>query len=558
MLQSLHVKNLALIDEVEVEWNSGLNIMTGETGAGKSIILGSVHLALGGRYTADLLRKGAEFGFVELVFYVEHQEQIKALQAMDVYPEEGMIVLSRKLMEKRSISKINGETVTQAMLKNVASILIDIHGQHEHQTLLNKKNHLTILDEYMGLDGKALIEETKAAYEAYKAKRKELDSADIDEESRRREQSFMEFELNEIEEARLQAGEDEELESAFRKMSNGKKIVENLETVYSLTGSYGMSNASENLSRGLHALQEVVSYDEACGQFFEQLTEIDNLLNDFNRDISSYKSDLEFSEDDLRQVEERLNTWNHLKGKYGKSYEEIEAYGLDLEEKIAKLQDYDSYLIALQHEIEKLEHTMNITALKLSDARKKAAKELSREIGSVLEELNFLDVRFEISVEQQDKVGADGMDNVGFLVALNPGEEVKPLSNIVSGGELSRIMLAIKTVMADKDQIDTLIFDEVDAGISGITATKVGEKLALIGKNRQVICITHLAQIAALADEHFIIEKDVEGGKTKTNIKTLSETESIQELTRILGGGQVSDAIVESAKQMKDLASKFK
>lgn len=558
MLQSLHVKNLALIDEVEVEWNSGLNIMTGETGAGKSIILGSVHLALGGRYSADLLRKGADFGFVELVFYVENKEQIQILQEMDIYPEDGIIVLSRKLMEKRSVSKINGETVTQSMLKNVASTLIDIYGQHEHQTLLNKKNHLTILDDYMGIEGKALIRETATAHGAYKAKKKELDAADVDEESRKREQSFMQFELNEIEEARLQVGEDEELEISFRKMSNGKKIVENLETVYSLTGSYGMSNASENLSRGLHALQEIVSYDETCGQFLEQLTEIDNLLNDFNRDISSYKSDLEFSEEELRQVEDRLNTWNHLKGKYGKSYEEIEAYGLDLEEKIAKLEDYDSYLLSLQHEIEKLEHTMNITALKLSDARKKAAKELSSEICSVLDELNFLDVRFEISVEQEDKVGRDGMDNVGFLVALNPGEEVKPLSNIVSGGELSRIMLAIKTVMADKDQIETLIFDEVDTGISGITATKVGEKLALIGKNRQVICITHLAQIAALADEHFIIEKDVEEGKTKTKIMPLSETESIQELTRILGGGQVSDAIVESAKQMKDLASKFK
>ncbi len=558
MLQSLYVKNLALIDEVEVEWNSGLNIMTGETGAGKSIILGSVHLALGGRYSADLLRQGAEFGFVELVFHLENEAQIKALKAMDIYPENGLVVLSRKLMEKRSISKINGETVTQTMLKNIASILIDIHGQHEHQTLLNKKNHLTILDDYMGADGIELREETVTAYRCYKIKKKELDEADVDEESRKRELSFLQFELQEIEEAQLLEGEDEELELQFRKMTNGKKIVENLEETYSYTAGYGNQSASDYLSRGLHALQELISYDTSCEELHQQLTEIDSLLNDFNHDIASYKEDMEFSEEDFHQVEERLNTWNHLKGKYGNSYEQIQAYQVEIQEKIVKLEDYDAYLQQLMNEIERLEHDMKEVALQLSACRKKAAKQLGLEVCAILEELNFLDAKFQVEVEQLETVSADGMDNVGFLVSLNPGESVKPLSNVVSGGELSRIMLAIKTVMADKDQIDTLIFDEVDAGISGITATKVGEKLALIGKKRQVICITHLAQIAALADEHYIIEKNVEAGKTKTQIEKLSEQESIEELTRILGGGQVTDAIVESAKQMKQLASKIK
>lgn len=558
MLQSLYVKNLALIDEVEVEWNSGLNIMTGETGAGKSIILGSVHLALGGRYSADLLRQGAEFGFVELVFHLENEVQIKALEAMDIYPENGLVVLSRKLMEKRSISKINGETVTQTMLKNIASILIDIHGQHEHQTLLNKKNHLTILDDYMGIDGSDFREETATAYRSYKIKKKEFDEADVDEESRKRELSFLQFELQEIEEAQLLEGEDEELELQFRKMTNGKKIVENLEETYSYTAGYGNQSASDYLSRGLHALQELISYDTSCEELYQQLTEIDSLLNDFNHDIASYKDDMEFSEEEFHQVEERLNTWNHLKGKYGNSYEQIQAYQDEIQEKIVKLEDYDAYLHQLTHEIERLEHDMKEVALQLSACRKKAAKQFGIEVCAILEELNFLDVKFQVEVEQLETVTADGMDNVGFLVSLNPGESVKPLSNVVSGGELSRIMLAIKTVMADKDQIDTLIFDEVDAGISGVTATKVGEKLALIGKKRQVICITHLAQIAALADEHYIIEKNVEVGKTKTKIEKLTNQESIEELTRILGGGQVTDAIVESAKQMKQLASKIK
>ncbi|MFI3208722.1 MAG: DNA repair protein RecN [Eubacteriales bacterium] len=558
MLQSLHVKNLALIDEIEVEFRNGLNIMTGETGAGKSIILGSVHLALGGRYTADLLRKGAEFGFVELVFQIENPKQMEDLKSMDIYPEEGMVVLSRKLMEGRSISKINGETVTQGTLRNVASTLIDIHGQHEHQTLLNKKNHLMILDEYMGSTGSELKEKTADAYKLYRAKVKELEAADVDVESRKRELSFMQFELQEIEEAHLQLGEDDELEVQYRRMTNGKKIVENLDATYMYTGAYGSQNASDYLSRGLHALQEIVGYDEACAGFHEQLIEIDNLLNDFNRDISSYKDDMEFSEEDFRTVEDRLNTWNHLKGKYGKNYHVIMEYQASLEEKINRLEDYDTYLVALHHEIEALEAKMNQVALQLSDCRKVHAKSLSEKIRNGLEELNFLDVQFAIQVEQLEKVGIDGMDNVGFLVSLNPGEDVKPLSNVVSGGELSRIMLAIKTVMADKDQIETLIFDEVDAGISGFTATKVGEKLAVIGKSRQVICITHLAQIASLADEHFIIQKNVIDGKTKTEISKLNHAQSIEELTRILGGGQITDAIIESAKQMKDMASKIK
>lgn len=558
MLQSLHVKNLALIDEVEVEWGKGLNIMTGETGAGKSIILGSVHLALGGKFTADLLRKDAEFGFVELVFQVENRKHLEALKFLDIYPEDGVLILSRKLMGKRSISKINGETVTQSLLKDVASILIDIHGQHEHQSLLNKRNHLIILDEYMGEKGFDLKIATKEAYSLYKEKVKELESADLDAESRKRELDFMKYELQEIEEGNLKEGEDEELEIQYRKMSNGKTIIDSLESTYKYTGLYGGSNASDYLSRGLHSLHDSISYDEGCTQLYEQLTEIDSLLNDFNREIVSYTSDMEFSAEGLLEVEDRLNTWNHLKGKYGKNYQFIQEYKSKLEEKIVILEDYDTYSSQLKKEINLLENQLNTCAMELSKCRQKVAEELSIEIRGVLEELNFLDVQFEISILKEEKISVDGFDNVGFMVSLNPGEELKPLSNVVSGGELSRIMLAIKTVMADKDQIDTLIFDEVDAGISGITASKVGEKLALIGKSRQVICITHLAQIAALADEHFIIKKEVVNGKTNTGIEKLTEETSIDELTRILGGGQISEELVTSAKQMKQLASKIK
>lgn len=558
MLQSLHVKNLALIDEIEVEFDSGLNILTGETGAGKSIILGSVHLALGGRYTADLLRKGAKFGFVELVFHIDQEKQIQELNAMDIFPEDGMLVLNRKLMDGRSVSKINGETVTQTMLKNVASTLIDIHGQHEHQTLLNKKNHMTILDEYMGEEGALLRKETAQAYKSYRAKVKELEEADTDVESRVRELSFLQYELQEIEEANLVQGEDEELEIQYRRMTNGKKIATNLETAYEYTGSYGDNTASSCLSRALHELQEITEYDDACKEFYNQLGEIDSLLNDFNREVAIYKDNLEFSDEDFQNVEDRLNTWNHLKGKYGKNFEDISEYKDELCDKITKLEDYDSYLSKVRAEKAELEIVLRKVAMELSQCRKKQGIILEQEIIRNLKELNFLDVQFEIGIKEVASVHVDGMDDVGFLVAMNPGEDVKPLSNVVSGGELSRIMLAIKTVMADKDQIDTLIFDEVDAGISGRTATKVGEKLAVIGKSRQVICITHLAQIASLADAHYIIQKNVEEGITRTVIQPLDESQSIEEITRILGGGQVTDAIVKSAMEMKELAKTIK
>lgn len=556
MLQSLHVKNLALIDEVEVEFSEGLNILTGETGAGKSIILGSINLALGGRYTGDILRTGAEFGFVELIFIVDNESHIQALRDLDIYLEDGMVILNRKLMPGRSVSKINGETVTQSILKLVADILIDIHGQHEHQSLLNKKKHLEILDEYIGEEGKKLRSETSSVYKEYKAKLKELEQADTDSESRKRELDFLQFELNEIQEANLLENEDEELELSYKKMTYGKRISQSIEEVYENTAGYGNVNASDSLSRSLQALQLVTEYDGACASFYEQLSEIDSLLNDFNREISSYKEDLQFSDEDFSVVEDRLNLWNHLKSKYGSSYENILAYQEIIENKIVKLEDYDTYLMNLNKEVDESKKKLEAIARELSKCRMEYSKGFCQEIILGLKELNFLDVKFEVEINPVfDSVNANGMDQVCFMVSLNPGESIKPLSSVVSGGELSRIMLVIKTVLSDKDQIDTMIFDEVDAGISGITATKVGEKLELIGQNRQVICITHLAQIAALAKKHFIIEKNVEDGSTKTKIESLNYEESINELSRILGGGQFSEAIVQSARELKKIVT---
>ena len=555
MLHNLYVKNLALIDEIEVEFTKGLNILTGETGAGKSIILGSVNLALGGKYSADIIRKGAEYGYVELTFFVENKTQAEALKRKDIFPEDGVVVLSRKLMSKRSISKINGETVPIALLKEAASILIDIHGQHEHQSLLYKKNHLTILDAFAKENIKQVKEKLAKAYLIYKEQKEELEEALTDEKERNKEIGFLEFEIQEIRQAKLSRQEDETLEETYRRMTNGKKIVGNLEEAYEYTGGTNSETASEAISRALRCMQEAAGCDEQAQDMFQQLAEIDSLLNDFNRELSDYKMSFDFSEETFFEVETRLNEINRLKAKYGNSIEEILEYCDKKEERLLKLQDYDAYLAQLQKKVEETEAEVKHYSNQLSLLRKEEAVKLAEAIRKGLRDLNFLDTQFEIVFRELGTYTVQGTDEVEFMISMNPGEPVKALGDVASGGELSRIMLAIKSVMAEKDQIETLIFDEIDVGISGRTAQKVSEKMSFIGRNHQVICITHLAQIAAMADAHYAIEKQVEDGVTKSKIFRLSKE---QEIARILGGAKITDTVMQSAAEMKELAERTK
>ena len=557
MLHNLYVKNLALIDEIEVEFKEGLNILTGETGAGKSIILGSINLALGGRYSSDILRNEEEPGYVELTFFVEDEAQIQLLKALDVYPEEGMVTLSRKMIGKRSVSKINGETVSISQLKEVAEILIDIHGQHEHQSLLYKKNHLIILDEFAKDSIKDVKSQVADAYQSYKKYKEELQEANLDEKERNKELSFLAFEINEIQEANLKEHEDEELEEQYRRMVNGKKITANLEEAHGYTAS-ASHNASDALSRAIYCLQDAARYDEKANELYAQLSEVDSLLNDFNRELSDYSSSFEFSEEDFYEVEKRLNEINHLKSKYGNTIQEILTYCEEKEETLRKLQDYDSYLEELRRNLADAEEKVSALSLQLSKMRQEASKELTKAIRDGLLDLNFLDVQFEMVFTGTDHYTSAGTDEVEFMISMNPGEPIRSLGDVASGGELSRIMLAIKTVMAEKDRIETLIFDEIDVGISGRTAQKVSEKMAVIGRNHQVICITHLAQIAAMADAHFAIEKKVADGKTRTNISLLNKEEEIDELARILGGAEITQKVRESAAEMKELAKNTK
>lgn len=556
MLLNLHVKNLALINESEVDFGRGLNILTGETGAGKSILMGSVNLAMGGRYTADMLRSGAENGVVEITFSLEDERIIRRLEESGIQAEDGMVTLSRRLMDGKSISRINGETVGMGALKETAGQLIDIHGQHDSQTLLNRKNHLALLDLYAGEKIIPVKKEIAQEYDELQKIRRQLEETSLDEESRRRELSLAEYEVHEIEEAALLEGEDDDLEERYRRMTQSRKITEAVAETYQFTAEKDGANASECLSRAIRAFQDAADFDSQAAQLYSQLLDADSLLNDFNRELSEYAKSFEFSEEEFRETGERLNLINHLKSKYGKTISEISAYCEEKKQRIETLNDYDAFLAGLEEKRAKAEKKAGETAALLSRIRKENALLFAEEIRTQMKDLNFLDNRLEIHLGDTGQYSANGRDDAEFFLAVNPGEPLKPLASIASGGELSRIMLAVKTVLADREDTPTLIFDEIDAGISGITADKVAEKLRLISRNRQVICITHLPQIAAAADVHFVIRKNADNGMAYTDIIKLEKEESVMELARLLGGSKITEAVMQSAAEMKELALK--
>ena len=559
MLTHLHVKNLALIREAEIDFTEGLNILTGETGAGKSIVIATVSLALGGRVAKDMVRPGADYGLAELVFLVNRKKQREKLLELGITPEDDTVIISRKILEGRSINKINGETVTLSQLKEAAALLIDIHGQHEHQSLLQKKKHLEILDEFAKEELEPVKEKLAAAYREWKDLKKTLSEAQMDEESRLREISLLEFETDEIEKAELTEGEDEELERRYRRMTNGRRLLEAAGNAYALTGYEEETGAGTAVGRAVRELQSVLSLeDEELSALASQLSDVDGLLNDFNRELSDYLTSLEFDEREFAETEERLNQLNYLKSRYGHTIGEILAYQQKQQERLAALQDYDRYLQELEERLGQAERELGELCERASEIRKRFAEVLCGKIREHLQDLNFLNVEFEMSFEELPEYTAQGRDSAEFLISTNPGEPLRPLMKIASGGELSRIMLAIKTVLADRDEIDAVIFDEIDVGISGRTAQKVSEKMMLIGRTRQVICITHLAQIAAMADSHYRIEKTVEDGGTRTQIRRLDERESVEELARILGGAEITDAVLQNAGEMRTLAKEKK
>ncbi len=550
MLISLHVKNLALIEETEVNFKEGLNILSGETGAGKSIIIGSVNLALGARADKDMIRNGAEYALVELIFQVHDNGILEAVRELEIPVEEdGIIIIQRKLQAGRSLCKICGETATAKQIKALSELLIDIHGQHEHQSLLYKKNHLEILDAFAGEELSKIKNKIKEAYHTYTGLVRELEALQGDEGAKAKELSLAEFEYNEIEEAQLTVEEEETVEQLYKRMANGRQIAEAASRAHRYTGDDEQS-AADAVGWAVRELRGVEEYDARAKELADELENIDALLSDFNRELAAYMTDMEFDAETFARTEERFNLLNHLKLKYGGSVEKVLAYQQELAEKIDRLKNADAYRAQLEERIKALYAQLKKDCARASKLRKTEAKKLSADMVAALSDLNFLAVQFEIQVREKEELTANGFDEVEFMVSTNPGEPIKSLGNVASGGELSRIMLAIKTVLASRDRIPTLIFDEIDTGISGKTAWKVSEKLGALAKSHQIICITHLPQIAAMADANFRIAKQAVDNKTITDIACLEESEVVDELARMLGGEDITDTVRENAREL--------
>ncbi len=553
MLIGLHVKNLALIEQADVEFGNGLNILTGETGAGKSIIIGSVALALGAKASKDMIRRGEDYAYIELTFSVDDEKKREELKSMDVYPDDdGLIIISKKITPTRSISRINDETVTTARLKAVTGKLLDIHGQHEHQSLLHRQKHLEILDEYSRKETGMLRREVAESYRKYLELKGKLDGFSLDDESRKRELDFIRFEITEIENAALRPGEEEELAAKFRKYAHSQKIMESLQAAYQVLDS-------DMIGRACHEVENVSSYDERLSGIASGLSDAESILSDLCRSISGYLDEMEFSGEDFQQTEERLDLIRQMTAKYGSTEEAVLRSLAAKKKRLEELENYEELARAAKAAFEEQKHVLALLCGRLSEERKKAAKVLENRISEELRDLNFLHVEFQVDVHRTDHYTASGSDEVEFLISTNPGSiPPRPLGEVASGGELSRIMLAIKTVLADTDDIPTLIFDEIDTGISGRTAQKVSERLSYIGRKHQVLCITHLPQIAAMADTHFEIRKSVENGTTSTKIQKLNEQEQTGELARLLGGAEITEKVLENAEEMKRLAKETK
>lgn len=558
MLLTIHVKNFALIDEAELSLGPGVQILTGETGAGKSILIDAVTAALGGKAPKDMIRKGADSALVELVFDVTEAEKQTVFREMDIPVEEGELIVSRRITDGRSICKINGVTVTQAMVRRATGLLIDIHGQHEHQSLLHKAKHLEILDAYIREQAEPLKQRLEQCYSRYSVCKKEKETFILDSETRRREMDFCRFELQEIENARLRPGEEEELAARVRRMSHSRKIVEGMNRIYQVIDGEAEDSAGDRIGAAAREMAQIAEYDENLSDLQEQLFHIDSLLSDLGRQIRDYIGEMTFDPGELREAEERLDRIRGLYAKYGGSYEGVLTYRREKTDRLQALEQYDIRREQVLKEFAAAEKEMSILCQELSKMRRDEARRLTEAIRKALVDLNFLDVQVAMDFKQVNEYRRNGYDEVEFLISTNPGEECRPLGQVASGGELSRIMLAIKSVLADTDDIPTLIFDEIDTGISGRTAQKVAEKLSGIGKSHQVLCITHLAQIAAMADRHFLIEKQVNSGKTVTRVRELDEDASIEELARLTGGAEMTDTGYRHAKEMKELAKRTK
>ena len=565
MLLELEVKDFALIDHLNIQFHKGLNILTGETGVGKSIIIDAVNMAIGERADREYVRSGAKKAVIQAIFSINNLKGLNVV--LDKYQididDDKLLIVSREIYSTgRSISRVNGVIVNQSILKSITEKLIDIHGQHQHQSLLNTEFHINVLDVYGGKQIEELLDLYYEEYENYILLRKELDNYNYDGMERERKIDLLKFQLEEIDSAKLQIGEEEVLNQQRSLLSNSEKIYTTLAGIYEdFYNSNQQPSVLEKIAKGVKTLRGISTFDTNLNHFYSIIEEIQYRIEDVTNDIRNYKERIDFNPQLLQEIEKRLDVIHGLKRKYGASIEEILIYrekiGLELDSCIHS----EERILNIKNQLKATKEKLQKTAVRINQLRVETAKFFEAELVNILSELNMKKVSFSILVTQQKdhngelKLTPNGSDKVEFMISTNIGEPLKPLCKIVSGGEVSRIMLALKTILAELDNIPVLIFDEIDTGISGITAQIVAEKLHHISKSHQVICITHLPQIASMAGVHFMIDKESEDDMTKTIVKELDWNNRLFELGRLLGG-DVTEITLKHAEEMINKAHK--
>ena len=538
MIAKLHIKNIRIIEEVEIDLGNGLNVLTGETGAGKTLIIGSLNIIAGGRFSKEMIRKGETNSYIELCIYEPDNE----------FAIDGNIIISREInISGKNMCKINGRMVTVNELKDFMNHFIEIHGQNENQNLLDIKEHQKYLDEYIGKQIDVLKTEYSQHYLRYNEIIKELKENYGDEKERQRKIDLLNYQINEIEDANLKDGEEEELEEKRKLIMNSEKIVQSLAEANQAIGE----ETIDCLSSSIRALEKIEQIDKKYEQTVSSLKSVYYELQEISKDIINYKEDIYFDEEERNETEERLDLIYSLKRKYGNSITEILEYNDQIKQEINTIENLEDYNEKLKIEKNNIKEKMEELADKMNLVRTKKAKELSEKINLNLEDLEMKNAKVNIHVEKQDDFSSNGKDKIIIYIATNVGEDEKELSKIASGGEMSRIMLAIKTVLANTDQMPILVFDEIDTGISGKAANAVAEKLSKIAEKHQVICISHLPNIAAIADYNYYISKKIKNARTNTNIKLLNEAEVISEIARI-SSGEINEATLKYASELRN------
>ncbi len=555
MLERLHIKNIAVIDEAEIEFNKGFNVLTGETGAGKSIIIDSINMVLGERTSKSIIRNGEKKAIVEAMFSIDNKEVIDILDSNGIEVEDGMVILYRDInTDGKSLCKINGSMTTATGIREVANMLINIHGQQDNQSLLTPSSHIQFLNSYAKLESK--LEEYRKYYNNVNEINEKINSLQFDQREKERQTDLYSFQINEIEEAKLVIGEDEQLMERRKFISGISKISEVLN--YSHESLYSIDrNVYDQLSSVVSSFQSITEYDSKLMEIYERLNSVAIELDDTIYQIRDYRDEMDFDESEVDKIELRLDLINTLKRKYGSTIEEIINYKNEIEDKLYTITKSDEEIEFLNTELERAISERNKIAAEITKIRLKSASELSERICKELEDLDMSKVKFDVQINECD-YNKNGCDSIEFLISVNAGEPLKPLSKIASGGEMSRIMLAIKTIFADSDPVDTLIFDEIDTGVSGRAAQKIAEKINKIAIEKQVLCITHLAQIAAMANTHFLIEKNTDSEHTYTKVKLLDDSSRKNELARIIGGAHITDTTIQAASEMIEMAEKIR